>query len=171
MSAVNVLRMLTRYKAWANSITFQTVLALPEHEPLRQRTTRFGNIVHTLNHVYVIDDIFRAHLEGGEHGYTERNTPSSPPLDRLWAQTEALDRWYIDYAGHLTEEAACERLDFTFVDGQRGTMSRQAMILHVVNHGSYHRGFVGDMLYSVPAPFPANDLSVFLQSDAGSRPS
>lgn len=81
----DTIRMLTRYKAWANGITFAAVMALPEGEALRPRPTRFGNIVHTLNHVYVIEDIFRAHLEGRPHGYTSRNTEHTPDLPDLWA--------------------------------------------------------------------------------------
>ena len=42
-------------------------------------------------------------------------------------------------------------------------MSRLEMLMHVVNHGTYHRGFVGDLMYQVPAMLPANDLPVFLR--------
>ena len=163
MSALAALQMLTRYKAWANAISFRTVMALPDAELLRPRATRFGNIVHTLNHVYVIDAIFRAHLEGRSHGYTARNTDHPLPVADLWQEVQAMDRWYVDYAARLGEALLAEMVDFVFVDGGAGAMTREAMILHVVNHGSYHRGFVGDMLYQIPAAFPANDLSVFLQ--------
>lgn len=37
------------------------------------------------------------------------------------------------------------------------------MILHVVNHGTYHRGLVSDMMYQVPAVPKANDLTVYLK--------
>jgi uncharacterized damage-inducible protein DinB len=155
--------MLTRYKAWANEITFETVMALPEGEALRPRPTRFGNMVHTLNHVYVIDDIFRAHLEGRSHGYTARNTDHTPALADLWEAVQAMDRWYIDYADGLTDGALGETVRFEFVGGGQGAMTREEILLHVVNHGGYHRGFVGDMLYQVPTAFPANDLPVFLR--------
>lgn len=166
MTALASLRMLTRYKAWANTITFRTILALPEAELVRPRPTRFGNIVHTLNHVHVIDDIFRAHLEGRRHNYTARNTDRPPPVAALWEQVRALDRWYIAYAAGLKAAALGETVRFEFVDGGAGAMTREAIILHVVNHGSYHRGFVGDMLYQVSMAFPANDLTVFLQNQS-----
>jgi uncharacterized damage-inducible protein DinB len=161
--AVATVRMLTRYKAWANGITFDAVMALPESEALRARPTRFGNMVHTLNHVLVVDDIFRAHLEGRPHGYTSRNTEDTPPLSALWEAVQAMDRWYVAYADRLTGQALYETVDFEFVGGGRGAMTRQEILLHIVNHGTYHRGFVGDMLYQVPAASPANDLPVFLR--------
>ena len=157
----DLLRFLIRYKAWANGITFPAILALPAGEALRPRATRFGNIVHTLNHVYVIDDIFRAHLEGRNHGYAARNTDETPALADLWEAVQALDQWYVTYAAGLSDATLGEMVQFQFVDGGAGAMTRAEILLHVVNHGTYHRGFVGDMLYQVPAAFPGNDLSVF----------
>lgn len=42
-------------------------------------------------------------------------------------------------------------------------MSINEIFLHIVNHGSYHRGFVSDMIYQVPAVPPTNDLTVYLR--------
>lgn len=162
-SAGATVRMLTRYKAWANDITFRAVMSLPEGEAERPRATRFGNIVHTLNHAYVIDDIFRAHLEGRAHGYEARNTESPPPLPVLWQAVQRMDRWYVGYAEGLSDDSLAETIRFEFVGGGAGAMTREAILLHVVNHGTYHRGFVGDLFYQVPAALPANDLPVFLR--------
>src|SRR4051812_31326668 len=96
-------RMLTRYKAWANNIVYTTVTALPEGEATKVRPTHFKSMVHTLNHLYVIDQIFQAHLEGRAHGFEARNTPTSPPLDELWRSVKALDRWYIDLSDRLSD--------------------------------------------------------------------
>ncbi|MFT6917272.1 MAG: putative damage-inducible protein DinB [Motiliproteus sp.] len=156
--------MLTRYKGWANDLTFTAVCGLPAAEVIKPRQTRFGNMVHTLNHVYVIDAIFKAHLLGKPHGYTARNTPTHPPLAVLWRQQKQIDRWYIDYANLSSNEMLAETINFQFIDGSDGWMSRAEMILHVVNHSTYHRGFVGDLMYQVPATPPANDLPVYLRS-------
>ena len=74
MSTARNVRMLVRYKAWANELIYTMVSELPEEETLRDRKTRFGNMVHTLNHVYVIDSVFQAHLQGRLHGYSARPT-------------------------------------------------------------------------------------------------
>jgi uncharacterized damage-inducible protein DinB len=76
-------RTLTRYNAWANGLIFAAVAALPEGEATKPRASVFRNMVHTLNHSYVIERIFQAHLEGRDHGYTARNTESHPPLAEL----------------------------------------------------------------------------------------
>ena len=74
MSALKTARMLTRYNTWANRVFFDSVFALPPGEAEKPRATLFKNIVHTLNHNFVIDSIFRAHVEGREHGYSARHS-------------------------------------------------------------------------------------------------
>jgi len=154
------------FKRWANRITFGTVMGLPEDIALKPPLTRFGNMVHTLSHVFVVDDIFRAHLEGRDHGYTARNTESSPPLAVLWDKQQAMDDWWVKAAEGMSEAMLDKVIRFTFVGGGSGAMSRGDIFLHIVNHGNYHRGFVGDMLYQAGVTPPATDYPVFLR-DAG----
>jgi len=156
-------RMLTRYKAWANEIVYSTVRALPEGEATKQRPTVFGNMVHTLNHVYVVDSIFQAHLEGREHGFTARNTPTWPPIDELWQAVQVLDGWYIDRYDRLSNEELMEVIRFQFVGGGDGVMTRGEILMHLITHGTYHRGFVGDMLNQAKVRPRATDLTVFLR--------
>jgi uncharacterized damage-inducible protein DinB len=160
---------LTRYKAWANEKVFRMMADLPEDEVVRQRATRFGNMVHTLNHVYVIDRVFQAHLLGQRHGYSARNTPTHPPLAELRQDVRVLDRWYVDYAATLKPEDLQRKIQFEFIGGGSGVMSCDEMILHVVNHGSYHRGFVGDMMYQAGVTPEATDLPVFLREVQGAE--
>lgn len=163
---MSFLNMMTRYKAWADDLTYASVCALPEGEATKTRATRFKNMVHTLNHIHVIDSIFQAHLEGRPHHFKARNTPTYPPVEELWQQVKLLDQWYVDYTAQLSAAQAEERVHFLFVDGGEGVMSRAEMVLHVVNHASYHRGFVGDMMYQIPVAPPATDLPVFLRDVA-----
>lgn len=163
MPSTKHLRMLTRYKAWANDLVFSMVAALPDEEVTKPRATRFGNMVHTLNHVYVIDAVFQAHLQGKSHGYTARNTPTHPPLAELREAVRALDAWYVEFADALVADDLEKTVNFEFIGGGRGAMTCQEMILHVVNHGTYHRGFVGDMMYQAGVTPGATDLPVFLR--------
>ena len=55
-SSAGSLVMLLQYKEWADRIAFEAVMSIPEEEAIK-----------SLNHVYVIDDIFRHHLTGRMH--------------------------------------------------------------------------------------------------------
>ena len=155
--------MLARYNQWANRVIFDAVAALPGGEAEKPRTSLFKNMVHTLNHNYVIDRIFQAHLEGRPHGYAARNTAEHPPLAELRRSQDEVDAWYVSWADGIAERALDETVRFQFVGGGEGAMTRGQMLMHVVNHTSYHRGFVADLFYQVPAKPPITDLTVYLR--------
>jgi len=156
-------RTLTRYNAWANELIFAAVAALPEGKAVKPRRSVFRNMVHTLNHNYVIDRIFQAHLEGRGHDYTARNTPDHPPLAELWRAQQELDRWYVAAYDGMDDARLNQTVSFSFVGGGEGAMTRGQILQHLVNHTSYHRGFVGQMIYDVPARAPTTDFTVFLR--------
>lgn len=156
-------RMLARYNAWANQLIFDAVAALPEGEATKERASLFRNMVHTLNHNYVIDLIWQAHLEGRDHGFAARNTKDHPPLADLWRKQQAVDAWYVTWSDTITDAALDETVRFTLIGGNTGAMTRGEILLHIINHTSYHRGFVADLFYQVPARPPTTDLPVYLR--------
>lgn len=159
MSVLRNLRMLARYTAWANCRLFDTLDSVQSDAPA------LPCMVKTLNHAYVVDLIWRAHLEGRPHGFRDRNTNTQPTLEALGEAQMEVDRWYIAYVDGLSEAAHDEVVHFRFVDGGAGAMTRGDMLLHVVNHKTYHRGYVAQMLYDVGSKPPVMDLPVFLRDD------
>ena len=157
------LKMLMEYKVWADTITYDSVLKLPEHEILKVRDTNFKTIAQTLNHIFVVEDIFKAHLTGEKHDYIARNTVDVPAIDRLWSLEQKMNDWYLNLIENSSANDLSEVINFEFVDGGEGSMSREEIILHIVNHATYHRGFVSDLMYQIPVRMPANDLPVFLR--------
>lgn len=153
-----MLKRLTAYKAWANRELFDVLHTLPADTNAESRHL----MIRLLNHVYVVDCIFRAHLCGQPHGYQALNTQETPTLGALWSAVQETDQWYIDYAAGLHAAQLDERLDFRFVDGKAGNLSRAEMLLHVVNHGSYHRGGVGELLKQCNVTPPKDVLTRFL---------
>jgi uncharacterized damage-inducible protein DinB len=162
MTTTSTIQMLTRYNAWANRAIFEAVVALPVSEAIKDRPTLFKNIVNTLNHLHVVDLIWQAHIEGRDHGFSALNTVLHADLAELWRAQQAIDAWYIAWGDALTEADANKTLRFTLIGGKLGEMRRSEIVLHVVNHTSYHRGFVADMFFQIPARPPLTDLPVFL---------
>ena len=162
-AALRTLRMMSRYTAWANTRLFETLAALPAGEATARRNHGQHSMVGTLAHAWVVDQIWQAHLQGRTHGYTTRQPASEPALAQLQQDQAGLDRWYIDYADGLDAAGQAEVLDFRFVDGGAGRMCRGDMLLHIVNHKTYHRGYVADMLYQAGQRPPVMDLPVFLR--------
>ena len=158
-----IVRMMVHYMAWANTVVLNSVSRISNKEIVKGRQTLFGNIAHTFNHIVVVLNIFQAHLEGKSHSYTARNTETSPPFPEVRAQLERMDQYYVALAEQLSEDELNEVINFTFIGGGAGALTRLEVLLHLVNHATYHRGFISDMLYQVPFMGDPNDLPVFLR--------
>ncbi len=154
--------LLAEYNAWANQTLFAAMMKLPDGTVYHETKTLFRSMVGTLNHNYQVDLSWQAHLHGKEHGFTSRRDILHARLeDLVRAQTEA-DLWFSNWAKQQNSESLSESVAFRFTSGQPAQMQRGAMFLHVVNHKTYHRGWVSQMFFEVGAKPPETDLSVYV---------
>ena len=152
-------------KSWANNELFNalaTVTAAEQRGPVH-------TAIRTLNHIYVVDRIFQANLLGEQHGYVATNTDGTPELGELQFAVAETDAWYERYVSSLTSEKLNESIGFRFTDGDIGTMSREEILLHVITHGSYHRGNVGQVLKSISVVPPRDLYTKFLHVSEPAR--
>lgn len=165
MTALSLLPMLFRQKAWANEDLFAAVASV---DAAAQGEARHSAI-RLLNHVYTVDQIFTGHLSGVPHGYTATNTPETPTLETLRANVRQSDQWLIDYAASATNELLSQAIAFVFTDGKPGTMTRAEMLHHLILHGSYHRGAVGRIVVQAGGPPLPDSVTSFLHRTQPSR--
>ena len=157
-------RMLTRYNTWSNKVWYDAMAALPPGEAEKPRVSLFKNMIHTMNHIYIVDLIWQHHLEGRDHKMTARNSKDHPPLDEMRRVHAASDAWYEAWSDKQTDETMNDRRPVTLIGGNRVVMSLAEMLLHLYHHTAYHRGYVGDMMFNVPEHrAPVTDLPVFLR--------
>jgi uncharacterized damage-inducible protein DinB len=154
--------MMACYKVWADKLIYDAVKALPPGEASRERPSLFKTMIGTLNHNYVVDLIWQANLQGRSHGFAARNMVLHPDLADLWDAQRSFNDWLLGWAEAQTEESLGEVVSFRFVSGEPARATRGEMLLHIVNHATYHRGWVTDMFYQIPAKPPTTDLSVFM---------
>ncbi|HEY9346719.1 MAG TPA: DinB family protein, partial [Inquilinus sp.] len=146
MTTQSLLTSLFQYKAWANDRLLAAMDAL-DGETLQAE--RHAAIL-ILNHAHIVDRIFAANLQKLAHGYSDNEPAQAPALDALSASVRDTDRWYVDYTARLSPDELVEVIAFTFTDGAPGRMSREQMLGHVIAHGGYHRGQVGQILSQMP---------------------
>ncbi|MEM5367178.1 DinB family protein [Paraburkholderia azotifigens] len=157
-------RMFARYKSWADGLLYGSVALLPVAEVSKTRQTLFKSIIGTLNHNYLVDLIWKANLLREPHGFTRRDVILQSELDSLRRAQQLENEWFEGWAMEQTESSLAEVIPFRYVSGQEFAMSRGAMLMHVVNHASYHRGWICQMFFEIPAKPPVTDLPVFLES-------
>lgn len=160
----NTLQSLFGFKAWAHRELFDLLATLPA-----EHAGALHSCLRTLNHIHVVDRIFRAHLSGEPHAFEATNTAATPTLAQLQADVAETDAWYIAYVAGLSPAQRAEVVDFQFTDGDRGRMSREEILLHVITHGGYHRGNVGQVLKSISVAPPRELYTKFLHQSEPER--
>jgi len=154
-----ILVSLYRYKAWAN---------LELHDALEKfnaerHPEEFKAMLHILDHVNVVDRIFLNRLTGtGSNDFKTTNSENMPSLSELREIVCATDNCYLDFVANVSPERLKQRVHFVFTDGNNGAMSGEEMLLHVVTHGGYHRGSVGQILEGLRIDSPPDSLTKFL---------
>lgn len=154
------------YKAWANDEIFNVILSIDE--------SAFPEIIHSavrvLNHAYVVDEIFKNHLLKNPHEHTATNTQETPSAKLLFSKVRELDAWYISYISNLEENTLKESIEFIFTDGEKGRMTREEILFHIITHGGYHRGQAGQIIRAASVVLPPRDIFTrFLHSSEHSR--
>jgi uncharacterized damage-inducible protein DinB len=165
MSAIALLRTLFSYRAWANAEFLDKMEGFDAglHAQDRQAALRL------LNHNYIVDQIFAAHLTGVPHHFATDNTPDTPTLEALRHALAASDRWYLDYLDSATPELLSESVPFVFTDGDQGCMSREEILTHLVIHSGYHRGEIGRVMSRLAINMPWDTFAVYLHQTDPSR--
>ncbi len=155
---MNTLQSLFAQKSWANNELFNALAAVNAQE----HAGAVHTAIRTLNHIYVVDRIFQAHLQGQPHGYAATNTDATPDLGELHFAAAEVDAWFERYTATVSPGQLGERMVFRFTDGDTGAMSREEMLAHVITHGAYHRGNVGQVLKSISVVPPRDLYTKFL---------
>ena len=159
------LQSLFHYKRWADGELLDAIATLDSQQYAEAHHT----CLRIFNHIHVVDAIFKANLLGETHGFSATNTPETPTLAALRSSVTALDNWLVEYVTAMSPQEGSTPLSFRFVDGDRGQMSREEMLLHLVTHGGYHRGAVGRILVQCGITPPRDTLTTFLHRSEHER--
>ncbi|PLD61622.1 DinB family protein [Klebsiella quasipneumoniae] len=122
------------------------------------------SVSYWLNHIHIVDKIFRAHLGGEVHGFTSTVSDDIPELQLLRQEAANSNDWLIAYAGSLDADTASERIQFTFTDGAPGDMTREEILLHLLTHASYHLSTCSPSLEKNGLTIPPMLLTTMLSS-------
>ena len=156
---------LFKYKAWANLELLELMGSIDKDEYPDQWTMA----IRLMNHTWVVDQIFYAHLNGRTHGFDNTNTVETPTLSSLCSKIRQSDGTLIEYVQNIDKNSLSEIIHFKFTDELPGSMSRQEILSHLVVHGTYHRGNVGMLLTECGIQRPSDILTRYLHMSEPER--
>ena len=133
---------LVRFKQWADEGLYDVV---------GRNLGRLGKedsnaLLRILDHIFVVDVIFRNHLRGVANDFAAPRSDQLPDLGTLTQLAKEVDDWYVDHVCGLHAAEIDHPLDFQFTSGKPARMTVGEIIEHVCLHGTYHRGMAGVML-------------------------
>ena len=151
------LRGLLAYTIWADRQVLESLAGLPEEELARDTGTSFGSILGTMSHLLGAEQVWLARFVGAplEHLPSAADYSDLPTLaggfTEFWPQLEV-------FLASLAEEQVAT--DFAWVNykGESHSAPFRQVVLHFVNHSTYHRGQVTALMRQAGYAPPSTDL-------------
>lgn len=152
------------YHVWANQTILRRIGELPSSVLHQEVNSSYATIAHALSHINSVDTMWYKVLSGT--GMREalqecmplnaRILPSIDEYAQAFAETsERLQQW-------LQSQSDLEQtilLDNPFAGIRETRLSE--MVLHLVNHGTYHRGNISTMLRQLGHASTMNDYALY----------
>jgi len=150
------------YNSWANERVLESLRPIGQEVFLANKKASHGSIRGIV-----------AHIAGAEWIWLERWKGFSPP--RLLSETEfetlevardrllKIDHDLREFVGRLTQVEVDSSRDYRTTEGKAYTNVLSDMLLHVVNHSSYHRGQITTLLRQSGAVPQPTDFIFFLR--------
>jgi uncharacterized damage-inducible protein DinB len=152
------------YTTWASRRLMDAVARLSPEELNRDFHTADHSVLGTLVHVYAGDRIWLARVSGAPtKPFVTEADYSLAVLQNDWPAL--LDQWQ-QWAQAITDQSAQESVAYKDTQGNAFTRPLWQLILHVVNHGTHHRGQVSGFLRAMGQTPPPLDLTAYYREQA-----
>jgi uncharacterized damage-inducible protein DinB len=160
--SLDTLKLQIDYTIWASRRILKAAAALTPDELNRDFGTADRSVLGTLLHIGGADLVWIERMHGKSltsHPYGDR--PTFDTLQTEWPRV--WDRWR-KYVEGLSEASAEEVVSYLTFKGVPYSTPVWQIVLHVVNHGTHHRGQAGGFIRSMGKTPPTLDLMEFYRS-------
>lgn len=154
--SADTLRQQLDYTTWATNRLMEAAKQLTPEELTRDFGASEKNVVGTLAHIYAADRVWLGRIQGNPPAaFITDADRDFGLLQREWPGL--LDRWK-KWATPLSDEDILGKLTYKSMLGGERTTPLWQITLHVVNHGTHHRGQVSGFLRAMGKTPPQLDL-------------
>ena len=122
----------------------------------------FPSLLGTLNHVYLAELVWFKRLQGENARLADLPIPASPgALAKSWPELHQL---WLQWADAFSDDQWRDPFSFRNNTGAESVMPYWQIVMHVVNHGSYHRGQFTTLLRQSGLSAPGTDLLTYYRT-------
>jgi uncharacterized damage-inducible protein DinB len=142
--------------AWADRAGLDVARSLDEGEYCKDRGFSFGSIHKLLVHQMVAEATWLERVQGRSRLGRLHNEIEHPTRELLVERWPTVHAALLEFAGWQTELSVNAPMTVRRNNGEQLTLPLGAMLMHVADHGSYHRGQLASMFKEAgvaPAPY------------------
>ena len=134
--------LLAEFNAWANARLHRAAASLPAAEVARDRGAFFGSILGTLNHVYLVDLLYRDRLEGQQSTFKGLDDILHADMAGLTTAQAEIDDYYLAQTRSLTEADLDQAVAFTTLmdQAEEWRVPLRVYLANLSQHQVHHRG-------------------------------
>jgi uncharacterized damage-inducible protein DinB len=145
------------FHAWATHKLVDAASQLSAEELERDFATAQHSVLETLTHLFGAERMWLARVEGNvvPRFFELEKDKNLPTVQNEWPLV--LDRWRA-LAAEQTQETLESAIAYNDMKGNAHVSPLWQIILHVVNHGTHHRGQVTGFLRAMGHTPPSTDL-------------
>jgi uncharacterized damage-inducible protein DinB len=151
------------FMKWADDTMLAALYEGPTGEVTHDRGSSFKSLFHTLNHVYLAELVWLRRVQG-QRDAKLADLESPADLSALGQAWPEVHQAWIDWSRSVSGDDLQQPLIFLNMKGAEVQMPHWQLVLHLVNHGSYHRGQVAGMLRQAGIKPPGTDLIAFYRT-------
>ncbi|QSO45639.1 DinB family protein [Alicyclobacillus mengziensis] len=150
------------YHAWGNKMLLDRLKQLPSEVFHREIKSAFPSISSVIAHVYTVDQLWSYIISGmdmPEALDVEKASGEGKNIDEIDGMFHTLSEAYKETLAQSANRHELRWLNIPW-EGKRET-SLYEMVLHVVTHGTYHRGNVTAMLHQMGYTSITTDMTAY----------
>ena len=160
--SADTLRLHIDYTAWATQRLLDDAAKLSPDELTRDFKTADKSVLDTLVHIYAADRIWLARVRGEQRATFV--DPEDHDLTLLQSEWPALlERWKL-WLRDFKDGDVARVIAYKDTKGNPYSQPVWQIVLHLVNHGTHHRGQVSGFLRSMDRTPPPLDLIAYYRT-------
>ena len=152
-------RLMANYNGWMNRKVYEAAARLSEAERTRERGAFFGSIHRTLDHVLFGDRAWLGRFTGRAYDISSKDGHLYADFAELLAARRAMDDDILVFADAVTHDWLASETTWTSgMDGETRTRPNAALVTHMFNHQTHHRGQATTLLAQAGEDVGSTDL-------------
>ena len=152
-------RMMAEYNGWMNDRLYLCCQDMEDAARKEDRGAFFGSIHGTLNHILFGDLAFMSRFTGEPEKAPELGQELYSRFEDLRHARQDLDNRILNWSKELTPDWLEQNLTYiSKVDNQSRTAPHWALVTHMFNHATHHRGQITTLLSQLGLDMGSTDI-------------